>query len=227
MSDRKRNILEAAERINFFGEANAQLATELPSTVQMFAANANNVERLHQAGITSASAGGAKASGTRGKVARANEITADLRLVAQTAKVIEKKSKIFKNTFTLPRSGLTYQEITERADSFIADAPAHQADFNKYALSAQFFADLQTDVDEFRQIAHGQADAHRSSVGSTADAEAILEDTLDVREELDRALRNHYRNNPQKLAEWLTASHIERKKRQADSAPTEENPPTA
>ncbi len=51
MSDRKRNILESAERIGYFGAANPQLAGELPLTVEWFAANADNVERLHQAGI--------------------------------------------------------------------------------------------------------------------------------------------------------------------------------
>lgn len=224
MSDRKRNILEAAERIKFFGEANPQLATELASTVALFADNASNVARMHQAGIASASAGSERTSETRSKAARANAITADLRLVARTARIIEKKNQNFKNKFILPRAGLTYQELVDTADSFIAHAPANQADFDKYALNAQFFTDLAADADEFRQIAHGQADAHRTVVGANADTEAIIQDTLDTREELDRALRNHYRNDPQKLAEWLTASHIERKKRQTETAPAE--PPT-
>lgn len=226
MSDRKRNILEAAERIGYYGEANPQLATELPATIEWFAANADNITRLHQAGITSASSGSARTSGTRSKVARAKEIEADLRLVAKTARTVEKKNKDFKNTFTLSRGSLSYQELIERADSFVADAPANKIYFDKYALTPQFFAELGTDVQEFREAAHGQADASRTSVGANADTEAILEDTLDNREELDRALRNHYRNNPAKLAEWLTASHIERKKKKNDEPPTEENPPT-
>lgn len=225
MSDRKRNILDAAERIDYFGRANQSLATELPSTVELFVANAGNIERLHEAGIASAGAGDAKASGTRSKVARANEITADLRLVARTAKVIEKKNKNFRNTFTVPRSGLTYQEIIEKATAFISDAPAGQALFDKYALKAQFFAELQADVEEFRLIAQDQADAHRTGVGATADIETILADTLDTREELKTAIENHYRNDPAKLAEWLTASHIERKKRKTE--PPDGNPPPA
>ncbi len=65
MSDRKRNILEAAERIGYFGMANPQLAGELPSTVEWFADNAGNVERLHQAGITSASRQAARSRAAR------------------------------------------------------------------------------------------------------------------------------------------------------------------
>lgn len=160
-------------------------------------------------------------------MARAKEIEADLRLVAKTARTIEKKNQSFRNTFTLSRGSMSYQEIIEKADSFIADAPANKTYFDKYALTTEFFTELETDTAEFREAAHGQADASRTNVGAHADTEAILKDTLDTRGELDRALRNHYRNNPAKLAEWLTASHIERKKKRDDEPPTDENPPTS
>lgn len=145
----------------------------------------------------------------------------------KTARLAEKKNRNFKNTFTLPRGGLNYREIVERADSFAADAPAFSADFDKYALTAQFFAELKTEADNLRETSHEQADAKRTSVGANADIEAILEDTLDVREELDRALKNYYRDTPQKLAEWLTASHIERKRKTAEPTPPDENPPAS
>jgi len=226
MSSRKRNVLAAVERIGYFGEANPVLAVELPATVELFAANQINIDRLHQAGIASTSASGAGLSETRSKVARAREIIADLRLIVKTAKIIEKKNNDFKNSFTMPRGGLTYQQIVERANSFIADAPANQAGFDKYALTAQFFNELKINVDGLRETSQEQADAKRTSVGATADIEAILEDTLDTREELDRALKNHYRDNPQKLAEWLTASHIERKRKTNEQPPPDENPTT-
>lgn len=226
MSDRKRNILDAAQRIDYFSESNPQLATEVPYTVELSMNNKNNIARLNQAGITSASADGAGTSGTRSKVAQYNEIINDLRLVAKTARRIEKKVQGFQNTFTLPRGGLTYDEGLARADSFIADAPANKDNFSKYALTPQFFTDLAADVEAFRDSWQQQADAKRTGVGATADTETILEDTLDNHKELDRVLKNHYRNNPQKLAEWLTASHIERKKKK-DNNTTGENPPTS
>lgn len=224
MSDRKRNILEAAENIDYFGAANSQLATEVPYTVELFAANQNNITRLNHAGITSASAEGAGASGTRSKVARFAEIVADLRLVVKTARRMEKK-KIpgFQNTFLLPRGGLTYDEGIERADSFLTDASAYKQGFADYALTTTFFANLAAHVAGFREAAHQQSDAKRTGVGSTADVEMILEDTLDTFAELNRTLKNYYRDNPQKLAEWLTASHIRRKN--SSDKPKEEPPP--
>ena len=225
MSDRKRNILEAAVRMDFFGEADAQLKTNVPYTVELFTENKDNIARLNQAGITSASAIGAGVSGTRSKAARAEEIEADIRLTAKTARIAEEKDDAFQNTFVLPRGSLTYEQIVQYADSFIADAPASKTVFDKYALKTQFFTDLAAKVAGFRTALQEQSDGKRESVGATADTEDALKATLATRKELDRTIKNHYRNNPQKLAEWLTASHIERKK-DADEPPPEDPPTT-
>jgi hypothetical protein len=116
------------------------------------------------------------------------------------------------------------EQLIEHAESFIADAAAYQAEFALRGLTAQFFTDMAADVTEFKEIAHSQADAKRTGVGTTADVEDILEDSLDVRAELNTTIKNHYRNNPQKLAEWLTACHIERKKG-VTTKPPENIPP--
>lgn len=221
MSDRKRNILEAVLRIDFFGKANPQLAAEVPYTGELFLANSSNIERLNQAGIVLASSSSVGLSGTRSKMARAEEIEADIRLVAKTARFIEKKDPNFHNTFELPPGSLTYEEIIRHADSYIADAPANKANFDKYALTTAFFTELAARVAGFRVALQEQADGKRESVGATAEQEAAIKVTLETRKELDRVMKNHFRNDPQKLAEWQTASHI----RQPDEAGKGETPP--
>lgn len=209
-------------RIDFFGEANPQLKTEVPYTVELFTDNQNNINRLKQAGITSASAKGAGLSGTRSKAARAADIEADVRMVAKTARIIEGKDQTFQNTFVVGSGKLTYEDTIRYADSFGADAPANQARFDKYALTEAFFDALKTKVIEFREVAQEQADGKRTGVGANAEQEAALKAALATRKELDRAMKNHFRNNPEKLAEWLTASHI----RKPDEAVKGETPPT-
>jgi len=140
MSDRKREILYALERIDYYGQATAQLKTELPITIELFLANQTNISRLTAAGITSISAESAGMSETRSKVARAREIEADLRRIVNTGERMEEKLAGFQNTFKLPRGGLSYQELIEHAESFIADAPAHQAEFSLRGLTVQFFS---------------------------------------------------------------------------------------
>lgn len=216
MSDRKREILNCLERVDFHGEANPQLATELPGTVEMFAANKNNIARLHQAGITSDTSSAAGKSGTRSKVARSRSIHSDLRRVAKTAKRIEKKVPGFVNTFEMRGGTLGYQELIDKADAFIAKRVEDKNHFSKYGLTDAFFSELRTDVDELKEITRGQTDAKRTSVGATADSEGIIEDSLDTRADLKIALENHYKDNPAKLAEWLNACRIERR-RQAEA----------
>ena len=221
MSDRKRNILEACVRIGHFGEANPELKTEVPYTVELFTANQNNIDRLNEAGITLVSAKGAGLSGTRSKEARIFEIETDVRMVAKTARIIEAKDPAFQNTFVIGSGRITYEEAINYAESFIRDASANEARFDKYALKKAFFTDLQAKVEGFREAAHGQSDGKRTSVGATAEQEAAVKAALATRKEIDRAMKNHFRNNPEKLAEWQTASHI----RQPDEADKSEPPP--
>ncbi|HQU85818.1 MAG TPA: hypothetical protein PKY59_21960 [Pyrinomonadaceae bacterium] len=221
MSDRKRNILETCVKIGYFGEANPELKTEVPYSVELFLANQNNIDRLNQAGITLVSAKGAGISGTRSKVARAEDIEADLRMVAKTGRLIEEKDPTFKNTFVLPRGRLNYDEIIQYTEAFLRDAPANQERFDKYALKDTFFTALTAKLAGFREVAHDQADGKRTGVGANAEQEAALKAALDTRKELDRAMKNHFRNDPEKLAEWQTASHI----RKPDETPTDETPP--
>ena len=219
MSDKKREILNTLEKMDFYGEANPQLASELSVTVELFAANQTNITRFREAGVTSDFASAAGKSETRSKVARSRSIHSDLRRVARTAKLIEKKVPDFQNTFDMTKGNLGFQELIDKANSFITKRQDNKTHFEKYGLGNEFFDELQTDVNELREANEGQADAKRTGVGTTADTEAIIEDSLDVRAELKIAIENHYKDNPAKLAEWLTASHIRRKK-------TPETPPT-
>lgn len=95
MSDRMRNILETCVKIDYFGEANPQLKTEVPYSVELFLANQNNIDRLNQAGITLVAAKGAGLIGTRNKEARIFDIIGDVRMVAKNSRLIETKAPTF------------------------------------------------------------------------------------------------------------------------------------
>ena len=221
MSDKKREILNALERMNHYAEDNPQLATELPVTVELFAANKTNIADLHAAGVTSDAMKAMGKSQTRSKVARARSAASDVRRIARTAKIIEKKNPNFVNAFEIPRGHLSYQDLIDKAQAFAIEGAKNQTDFDKYGLNEEFFAGLSQDVEELGEASEDQADAKRGGVGATADTETILENALDVRAELKVAIENHYRNNAAKLAEWLTASHI----RSRRSEPKTEEPP--
>jgi hypothetical protein len=224
MSDRKREILNSLERIDYYRADNPQLATELPVTVELFAANKTNIADLHAAGVTSDTMTATGKSQTRSKVARARSVASDLRRVARTAKLIEKKKPGFANAFEMPGGYLSYQDLIDKAQAFAIEGAKNQTDFDKYGLKEEFFNDLSQDVAELGEASEGQADAKRGGVGATADTETILENALDVRGELKVAIENHYRNDAAKLAEWHTASHIRNRRSEPKTEP--ENPQT-
>ena len=219
MSDKKREILNSLEGIDYYGEDNPQLATELPITVELFEENKANIDALHAAGVTSDTMKATGKSRTQSKIARGRQITSDLRRVARTAKTIGKKKPDFVNSFEMPIGSLSYQEMIDKAQTFATERVKYEADFDRYGLNDEFFADLAEDVAELGTASEGQEDAKRVAVGATADIETILEKSLDVRSELKVAIENHYRDNPVKLAEWLTASHILRKSKAKDKEP--------
>jgi hypothetical protein len=181
MNDTTREILITAENMDFYGEANPQLSTELPFTVELFAANKTNIQRFHTAGVTRESSGSAGKSQTRNKAALEREVSTDCRRTSKTAKIMEKKIEGFENTFDFRRGNYSYVELIDWATAIINDTRKYSADFAKYGLTEAFFMNLSNNVDALRQATQEQSDAKRTSVGATADTESIIEDTLDVR----------------------------------------------
>jgi hypothetical protein len=228
MSDETRNIFDAAQRMSFFADANTQLIHSLPVAVELFDEVKTAVAALEQAGIAKSSADGTGRSATRTKAAIYNALYEGLREMSGTALIIKKRVPEFENKFPLQRDKLTYQQAIERGRAFFDDsAPQNvQQIFTGYGLKTDFREELIENVNALAGSTHTQADAKLTSVGETAQINALLEDFMDVRETLKRVMKNLLKDNPQKLAEWLTASRIERRKRKSEPPP-ENNSPAA
>jgi hypothetical protein len=223
MSDRVRRVLQTLEKIDYFGTANPDLATALPVTVELFAANRAAITQFASAGITRESSISLGKNETRTKTAIYNEIYDDLRVISQTADILESRIQDFANTFTLPQKTLGRTELLDKAKAVHADSAAFEDNFIAYGLPKKFRDNLQANIDALEAVSQSQANAKRTSVGANAKTNAILKDAITNRKTLDRALRNHYRPNPQKLAEWQTASRIERARQKTEEEP--EPPP--
>lgn len=224
MSDRIRRALGALERIDYFGMANPDLAAALPLTVELFAAVKTAITQLNAAGISRESSTSLGKNETLNKTALFNEIYAALRVFAQTAEIMERRIPNFANTFTLPRETMNTAQLLDKAKAVYADSEVYKTDFTAYGLKPGVRTDLQEDIDALEATSQSQADAKRTSVGANAAANAALEEAMNARETLNRMMRNHYRDNPQKLAEWLTAWRIERAPQRTEEEP--EPPPT-
>lgn len=220
MSDRSREILESALRIDVFKQNNPAIAGIDAYITGLFAENKANADRLEQAGVKRITAQSAGLSGTMSKKAQAREIESDIRRVARTARTIKRKNPNFDNKFIIPSGGLTYEEIVQFGESILANAPAAEAEFDKLRLKKPFFDNMRLELDQFRGTTDGQQGAKLESIGETANIGEILDDTLATRDELNTAMENELAGDAEKLAEWRSAKRIERRR----SRKTEEEP---
>lgn len=79
-----------------------------------------------------------------------------------------------------------------------------------YEIADDFLEDLQADIAAFEAAEDDQEGGLTQRVGATRGiAEAVRTGVAAVRW-LDPILRNKYRDQPERLAEWLSASRIER-----------------
>lgn len=221
MSDRARNIFNTGSKMLFFGKANPDLATRLPLSAIEFSTLESLVGQLEATGVSRFSARSAGKSETRTKAAIYDSLEARARAIAGTALILKKKIPNFDNRFTLERNRLSYTDLIQRTKAMYADSETHEKAFTDYGLEETFREDLKKDYTALETGTQRQADAKTESVGGTALIDTICDQILDARDTLNRMMKNVYKNNPQKLAEWKSAAHIETR------APKDEEEPEA
>jgi len=104
----------------------------------------------------------------------------------------------------------TDEALLNTAQSYARNALPLKAQFIKYEMPASFIDDLNEDIADLEAARASQGNA----VGDHVSASAALDDALDhcddiVRKE-DPIMKTKYANDPGTLAEWISASHVER-----------------
>jgi hypothetical protein len=111
--------------------------------------------------------------------------------------------------FLMPRSGGD-QALLNSARAFQTDAAAFSAQLIGLGLPATFLTQLGTDITAFE----ASITAKGAGMGAQSGATGGLEDTAHkaaiALHVLKTIVPNIYKNNPAKLAEWATASHVEK-----------------
>lgn len=220
MSDYLRNNVDSLYRVDSFGDAYNNDFKETDA-VEDFAAIKSGLTELEQQGVSRSSFTNAGKTQTARKSVMAVELEKKARRVAKTAGVIAKKYTDFENTFIIPRYNLTYEKLLELVRQFARDAAAHKVKFAARGLKAEFFDDLNEDIEDFEAALDAQTDNKRGAVGSSAEINRILKDLLEHKADIHETAQNIYDNDPQKFAEWMTAYHVERPaEKKKDEPPT-------
>lgn len=112
------------------------------------------------------------------------------------------------NKFRMPRG--SDQNLIDYSGSFEEELPALAAEFIKRGMPADFVADLSAKRAAFIAAVEASESAKRVKIGTTAGFEEPSRSARKMVEKLDPIVKRVFRQNPQKLAEWLVASHVER-----------------
>ncbi len=113
------------------------------------------------------------------------------------------------------------QRLVNAARAFITEATPFKAPMTQLGLPADFLDTLKTHADAFETAGTGKAAGKESKASATAGLSDTAHDAVIALHVLDTIVRNTYKNDPQKLAEWIVASNVERNQaKAAQPAPT-------
>ncbi len=220
MDDLERVTTECLQRMNNFGRENEGAIAVNPLAVTAFSLIGNYVGQLDSTGVLRTSAGVTKLTQTGFRRMKRTETNGFLIAIARVARDIARNDSTFVNKFILPSNNRNDAAILETARAFHADSESVRNLFIGYGLDNDFRDQLQALIDEFEDAINAQDTANRDRIDANATVDSIIDRALTARRTLLVVVPNIFKNDPGKLADWASASHIE-KLPKAKKAPTE------
>lgn len=161
---------------------------------------------------------------TASKAMAAASLLDYLRKINRTARAAGVDHPEIAELFRMPH-GNNQQKLLAAAMAFHTDGAAHESVLIEYGRPADFLAVLQTKINDFEAATTGQNLAKDSQVGATANIDAEMEAMHNALRRLRGIVPNVYENNPAKLAEWKSASHVKEPPKKAPATPDAKDKP--
>ena len=223
MNDRDTRRYDSFVRIRAFGEDHA--SDFVPDSV------AQVVDALDDA-----QAGQNRGRNTS-KATLLDAIRLDLQNLTRTAAAIAQDEPGFADVFR-PPNNINEAALLTIADKFLRQLAAQPGDsttvaaakaglvgkFVAHALDALFVTNLQNDRAAVAAASTQLEQDRESGVGNTAAISPLIQQGMKAATTLDAIMHNRYGSQPEIMAAWLTASHIERNPQRGQAAPVP--PPT-
>lgn len=207
MSTRTRNIFDMFVATHEFGTANAADFASLPEAATQLGVvqTAINALQNHFA---------AKTSGERGAAVESKAVTRlairrKMKDFSRTARALNISDAGFRRLFRIPDSN-SDQSLIASAREFVEEAGKHSADFARLGIPATLASDLENDIAALEDALNTKLGAHAATIGATAGIDDEIERGMAAETVLDAIMKNVYRSNPVKLAQWKSARHVRR-----------------
>ncbi len=120
--------------------------------------------------------------------------------------------------FRLPRNR-SQENTAATARAFITDAAPIKAKFVEYGLADDFLEQLQADIDAFNDEGTNADSGGEQRAAATEGLLDAAKRGMDISRKLDSIVKIKYQNNPQKLASWRVASHLEKAPKSKKDSP--------
>ena len=221
MDEREQNIFDMFRNTVQFDAVNAADYAHLPNAEANFAIVRAVIVKLEDYAST-------KVSGARGQAVELKSvIRAAIRRkmveFARNARILNFNDPGLRRIFSVP-DGDNDLVLLATAREFVEQVRLHLAAFVGLGVPSTLVDELAADIDALEQAIGAKAGAHIEGVGATAGIDEEIEKGMTAEKFLDNMMKNVYRNNPVKLAEWKSARHVRRRKPQADVV---KSPPTS
>lgn len=170
---------------------------------------------------------GAAKAATEAKAARLDSIRGQMKSMRMTILSVEAQQPGVSQHFSMPSSN-SAESIVEAARAFVTTGTNMKSLFLSREMPENFLEVLTDTIQSYEEAVndYNLHSANRAAARTMLD-EVCLQ-ILAVRSELDPIIRNKYRADPEKLALWETASHLEKPPRRSTNAePDNENQPPA
>ena len=223
MNDKQRRSYERGQRAYVYMNA---ATTDFPLGSRGGALRDSLQELLAQAAALDVARGasaGKRRQGTEGRVTARTTLRQMVKIAWDTYKTLTLDRPDIKGLFEPPSKIKNDQALVAAARAYADASVPHASLFAEYGLATAFFNDLRTQADRLE----AQTALRDAGVGEGVNANAALDETLrridEEVERLDTVVRNRYRDDPAKLAEWESASRLEhaprRKPKDDENAP--------
>lgn len=210
MNDRERRLYEMFLRVLAFLQANASDFANIPAVaavVTVLLAETSVLGNLGEAKVSDTTTAKDK---TIFRGDNRDAVRDAMEDIAVMWRPMAKNYQNAENRFRVPHGG-SDQLLIDTARSFVAEATPLKAAFVARGMPDTFIEDLIAKIDAFEDSISESSTARIERVGTNASFKPSLDACREAVADVDPIVKMVYRTNAQKRAEWLVASHVERR----------------
>ena len=218
MNDRIRRRIEMLNRVDSFGKAHVSDFPAGSRGAALFAIVQAVLQRIQDQSTAQEANRTTTIQRTLSKGLIRDRLIQEMDVLDLTARAMVGQVAGLEEKFHTPHNP-SDQGLMTVARVFAQDALTFKDDFTQRGLPTTFIDDLNALIDEYSEAINDRAQSADARVAATVRLLEAVEEAIAAVRELNAIVRNTLRDDRGALAEWQSASHIERAPRHQPEEP--------